>query len=132
MDRQKEVDESWKESAKETIIGGKKEGCEDHACGCSHDHDHDHGHAEEDTSPLEINFVNYVSSLGFQSMIFLGEIPHPMTNKTEKNIDQAKFIIDTLAMLKDKTKGNLTQQEQQLLDASVYELRTPPKIGRLF
>ena len=56
-------------------------------------------------------------------MIFLGEIPNPITEKTEKNIDQAKFLIDTLAMLKDKTKGNLSKQEEDLLNASVYELQ---------
>ncbi|OGX07334.1 MAG: hypothetical protein A2Y03_10985 [Omnitrophica WOR_2 bacterium GWF2_38_59] len=72
---------------------------------------------------MEINFINYITSLGFQAMIFLGEIPNPITGETENNIDQAKFLIDTLALLKDKTKGNLSRQEADLLNASVYELQ---------
>ena len=56
-------------------------------------------------------------------MIFLGEVPHPATQQTEKNLDQAKFLIDTLVMLKEKTKGNLNKQEENLLNASVYELQ---------
>ena len=42
-------------------------------------------------------------------------VAHPVTGKTEKNVDQAKFLIDTLSMLKDKTKGNLNPHE--LLEA---------------
>ncbi|MCA9407908.1 MAG: DUF1844 domain-containing protein [Candidatus Omnitrophica bacterium] len=72
---------------------------------------------------MEINFLNYISSLGYQALIFLGEIPNPMTNQPEKNLPQAKFLIDTLTMLKEKTKGNLNRQEETLLNSSVYELQ---------
>ena len=44
----------------------------------------------------QLDFFNYIASLGFQTMIFLGEMPNPITNKTEKNLKQAKFLIDTL------------------------------------
>jgi len=56
-------------------------------------------------------------------MIFLGEMPNPTTNQTEKNLDQAKFIIDTLTMIKEKTEGNLNEQEQNILNSSIYELQ---------
>ena len=44
----------------------------------------------------QLDFFNYIASLGFQTMIFLGEMPNPITNKVEKNLKQAKFLIDTL------------------------------------
>lgn len=112
MNQEKSVDESWKETA-ET----QKENL-------------DHAPAEEskqespaETAGFEVNFVNYVTSLGFQTMIFLGEIDNPITQKKDQNLDQAKFLIDTLAMLKEKTQGNLSEQEDSLLSATVYELQ---------
>ena len=72
---------------------------------------------------IEVNFLNYVTSLGFQTMIFMGEVPNPVTNTVEKNLVQAKFLIDTLSMLKEKTAGNLSSQERDLLENSVYELQ---------
>ncbi len=68
-------------------------------------------------------FLNYVSGLAYQAMIFLGEIPNPMTNLPETNLEQAKFVIDTLAMLRAKTQGNLTKKEEDLLNSSLYELQ---------
>ncbi len=67
--------------------------------------------------------MNYVSSLGFQSLIFMGVVPNPMTNEVTKNLDQAKFLIDTLVMIKGKTEGNLEKQEEDLLNATCYELQ---------
>jgi hypothetical protein len=79
---------------------------------------------QNDDSPLpEIDFLGYISSLAFQAMIFLGEIESPVTGKAEKHIPQAKLLIDTLILLRDKTKGNLSEQENQLLEASIYELQ---------
>jgi len=111
MEREKHVDESWKEEAKKDDHG--------HECGCGHDHGHEH--AEEQT--VEINFMNYITSLGFQALIFMGAIPNPITNEMDKNLIQARFIVDTLVMLKEKTKGNLSEQEANLLESSIYELQ---------
>ena len=116
MDREKHVDESWKESVageKESLIKGTDPA------------EHSHGDVSaDDLGAMEVNFVNYVTSLAFQALIFLGEIPNPMAdNKIEQNLPQAKFLIDTLSMLRDKTKGNLTKDEEDLLSASVYELQ---------
>ena len=70
----------------------------------------------------QLDFFNYIASLGFQTMIFLGEMPNPITNQVEKNLKQAKFLIDTLIILRDKTKGNLSKEEDDLLNGSIYEL----------
>jgi hypothetical protein len=71
----------------------------------------------------QLDFFNYIASLGFQTMIFLGEMPNPITNQVEKNLKQAKFLIDTLLILRDKTKGNLSKEEDDLLNGSIYELQ---------
>jgi len=80
---------------------------------------------EEQTPDAEpqLDFFNYIASLGFQTMIFLGEMPNPISNKSEKNLKQAKFLIDTLVILRDKTKGNLSKEEDDLLNGSIYELQ---------
>jgi len=70
----------------------------------------------------KLDFFNYIASLGFQTMIFLGEMPNPITNQVDKNLKQAKFLIDTLIILRDKTKGNLSKEEDDLLNGSIYEL----------
>jgi hypothetical protein len=71
----------------------------------------------------QLDFFNYIASLGFQTMIFLGEMPNPITNQIDKNLKQAKFLIDTLIILRDKTKGNLSKEEDDLLNGSIYELQ---------
>jgi len=48
---------------------------------------------------------------------------NPETQQTQKDPAQAKFIIDTLGMLQEKTKGNLTSEECKLLENLLYELR---------
>lgn len=77
----------------------------------------------DNTKKIEPNFSMFISSLSMQSLIFLGEIDNPITHKKEENLEQAKYIIDTLAMLKEKTKGNLTASEANILDNVLYELR---------
>ena len=73
--------------------------------------------------PPEANFSLFMSSLGLQASIALGLMPSPITKKTEKNLEQAKFLIDTLAMIQEKTKGNLTKDETETLERLLYELR---------
>ena len=48
---------------------------------------------------------------------------NPLTGKTEKSLDQAKYMIDLLQLLKDKTAGNLDKDEQNLLNGCLYDLR---------
>ena len=76
----------------------------------------------QEAAEPKLDFFNYIASLGFQTMIFLGEMPNPITNQVEKNLKQAKFLIDTLIILRDKTKGNLSKEEDDLLNGSIYEL----------
>ena len=58
----------------------------------------------KDQYNVELDFISYITSLGYQALIFLGEAPNPMTNETEKNLKQAKFLLDTLIIIQEKTK----------------------------
>ena len=119
LEKEKYIDESWKESA-----NTEKESLQNIKDNVSQSKAHDSSSQESDGSVPEVNFINYVTSLTFQALIFLGEIPHPMEeNKIEMNLPQAKFIIDTLIVMREKTKGNLTPEEERLLGASIYELQ---------
>lgn len=74
-------------------------------------------------SQLSTDFGHFIIGLGMQALIFLGDAPNPLTNKKEKNLEQAGYIIDVLDMLKDKTKGNLTKDEADIIETTLYELR---------
>ena len=71
----------------------------------------------------DVSFDSFISGLSMQAMIFLGLIPNPLTKKTEVNLEQSRYIIDTIDMLKEKTKGNLTAEETELIEAALYELK---------
>lgn len=72
---------------------------------------------------FEADFATFVYSLNTQALLFLGKIPNPATGKYEKNIDMAKYLIDTIDMLSKKTKGNLDENEGKLVENILYDLR---------
>jgi len=71
----------------------------------------------------QIDFPSYVLSYYTQSLVLLGEVPNPYTNKKEEDLEAARHMVDILGMLKDKTRGNLSAEEAQLLDSVLYEVR---------
>ncbi len=80
--------------------------------------------AQEDKPRIpEASFSLFTSSLVTQALISLGEVENPFSKKNEQNLDQAKFTIDTLEIIREKTKGNLTEDEAKLLDTALYDLR---------
>ncbi len=82
------------------------------------------GRAQQQAGPLPpVEFSGLVLSLSHTAMIHLGQIPDPGTGKPARNLALARHTIDTLAMLKDKTQGNLTQEEQRLIDHALTDLR---------
>jgi hypothetical protein len=68
-------------------------------------------------------FTVFLSSLSLQATIALGRIENPLTGKIEKNLEQARFLIDTLDIIKEKTKGNLSPQEENVLNDMLFNLR---------
>jgi hypothetical protein len=70
-----------------------------------------------------IDFPSYVLSYYTQGLVLLGEVPNPYTNKKEEDLEAARHMIDILTMLEEKTQGNLSHEEKQLLESVLYELR---------
>jgi hypothetical protein len=69
------------------------------------------------------SLVLLAASLTTEAMIAMGLVPHPLSGKTETDLEQAKYAIDTIAMLFDKTQGNRTAEETAQLDSMLHELR---------
>lgn len=82
------------------------------------------GAKTEEPPPLpEATFSTFIYSLSTSALIHLGEIPEPTTEKVMKSLPLAKQTIDILAILQEKTKGNLAQDEETLLNTLLYDLR---------
>jgi hypothetical protein len=71
----------------------------------------------------EIDFTHFIFSLSTSALIQLGEIEDPFTQKLVKNLPLAKQTIDLIGMLREKTKGNLTPEEEKVIDYVLYDLR---------
>ncbi|MFH0888719.1 MAG: DUF1844 domain-containing protein [Planctomycetota bacterium] len=92
---EKKVDEEWKQKASEE----KKHLSED----------------VKDKESVELpppDFNTYLTSMSVQVLISLGQIENPITKKKEIDLPQGRYIIDLLTLLKEKTKGNLTKEEE--------------------
>ena len=102
-DPQKKVDESWKDTVeKEKFVSPPED-------------------LSAAASPA--GFLEFISTLAMQAMMGMGEVPHPDTRQTVEDLPQAKYLIDTIQLLSDKTKGNLSPEEANALKNILYELR---------
>jgi hypothetical protein len=70
-----------------------------------------------------LDFHTFLFSLASSAMIHLGDLPHPEGGTTERNLPQAKQTIDLMALLEEKTKGNLTAEEARFLGGALRDLR---------
>ncbi|MBI4654539.1 MAG: DUF1844 domain-containing protein [Nitrospirae bacterium] len=82
--------------------------------------------SEEGKTPHlpQANFINHILELSTAAFISIGVIPNPLTGEADKNMLQAKYLIDTLEMLGEKTKGNLTADEEKQLENVLFNLHT--------
>lgn len=69
------------------------------------------------------SFVNFLSTLATNAAASLGAMPHPVTGQRSLDLDTGKYWLDVLAMLSEKTKGNLHPQESRLLEGLLGDLR---------
>lgn len=76
---------------------------------------------EENINP--VSFAAFVMSMATTAAVHFGDLADPSTGASYKNIQAAGQMIDLLAMLQEKTKGNLEADEQELLEQVLYELR---------
>lgn len=102
----KKIDQSWKDAVSKERTGPEENKAEDTG-----------------GRDIEVNFPLFISGLMMEGLIAIGDAEHPVTKKKEVNIPHGKFIIDTISMLKDKTKNNLTKEEGDMLEAILYDLR---------
>ena len=71
----------------------------------------------------EVTFSAFIMSLNTSALYHLGEIKDPQTGQSEINYELARHAIDTLVMLKDKTRGNLNRDEEEMLKNIVYDVK---------
>jgi hypothetical protein len=109
MDNQNSTDESWKEEARrekerlDAELRAEKE-------------------RRTQLQP-EPTFAQFLTGLATQALLALGEVENPLTGKREVDLPAAKYVIDVVALLKEKTSGNLDEQEQALVAQLLTELR---------
>jgi hypothetical protein len=78
---------------------------------------------EEPEKRGEFHFIQLVLMFQTAAMQQMGKIQNPITKKTERDLNQAKFSIDMLEMIQQKTEGNLSENENKFLDHVLFELR---------
>jgi hypothetical protein len=78
----------------------------------------------QDREASTINFVAFVLSLAHTAAVHFGDVPDPVSGeKSQASLPAAQQMIDILALLEEKTRGNLTAEERQLLEQVLFELR---------
>lgn len=104
----KKVDEEWKRRADEEKAQAAKK-------------------AEAEKAKQRVypnaSFSNIVAWIAAQALICLGEVEDPAKKTKEPDLAQARYLVDTLMVLKQKTKGNLTPEEERQLEAILYDLQ---------
>lgn len=70
-----------------------------------------------------VDFITFVYSMASTAMVHLGEMPDPSSGQTLQDVPLAKHTIDTLGMLEEKTKGNLSEEENRQLKDILGHLR---------
>lgn len=111
-----QVDEDWKKS-----VADEKARLKEEETGEEPD-------AEEAppgrTGPLpEPDILSFMSGLYMQTLAALGAIENPVTGKREPNREEASYMIDTIGMLREKMKGNLTEDEEAYVQSMLTDLR---------
>ncbi len=115
----KRVDESWKEQAEREkhVVDAKaapstSSGIQQPSASRP---------AAEETP--QARFDLFVSGLAMEALIAMGEMPHPTTRKQSANLPHAKYLVDLIGILAEKTKGNLSVDEDRMLSDTLYQLR---------
>lgn len=70
-----------------------------------------------------VDFTTFILSLGSSALVHMGEVVHPDLGEADVNLVMAKQTIDMLAMIREKTQGNLDKDESSYLDSMLYDLR---------
>jgi hypothetical protein len=79
--------------------------------------------AQEEAFSTVLNFSTFILSLTTSALVCLGELPDPITKEKTLNLPLAQQTISIIEVLKEKTKGNLTEDEENLIGTVLYDLR---------
>ena len=71
----------------------------------------------------ELGFSTFILSLSTSALVHLGELPDPVTNEKGANLQLAQQTISVIELLKEKTRGNLTEEEGKLIETVLYDIR---------
>jgi hypothetical protein len=99
---QKKIDESWKDEVARQKGESKP---------------------EPGAPKTPLSLVTFLTSLGYQTLMQLGELPHPETQERQVDLEGAKETIDLLVLLEAKTRGNRTAEEEQIFKTLLPELQ---------
>ena len=113
----KKVDESWKEQAER-----EKQVVSQDTAGPSIPQPRDAGLTSPEGLP-QARFDLFISGLAMEALIALGDMPHPTTRKQSVQLPHARYLIDLLGVLEQKTAGNLTADEDKMFKETLYQLR---------
>ena len=116
----KRVDESWKEQAereKRVTDAASPSKAQEPGQGTGPSRE-----GTRDELP-QARFDLFIQGLAMEALIGLGDAPHPTTRKQAVNLPHTKYLIDLLGVLEEKTKGNLTVDEERLFKDLLYQLR---------
>ena len=105
----KRVDEAWKARAEQEKRAAEQQ--------------QDSGRPNTRPPLPEPSLKTFVSGLAGQVLINMGLFESPASGRRETDMEQAKYSIDLLQILKDKMRGNLTEEEEKLIDTVLYDLR---------
>jgi uncharacterized protein DUF1844 len=81
------------------------------------------GEVRSVTSESPIAFNTFIIGLASTALIHLGDTANPETGRTERNLELARESLDLLSMLREKTRGNLTDEEEKLFTTILTDLR---------
>jgi Domain of unknown function (DUF1844) len=77
----------------------------------------------QDIGPQDLTFASFVVGLSTEALALMGEMPHPATGERINDLPGSQQLIDIIGILQEKTRGNLTSDEDTLLEAILFELR---------
>lgn len=116
------IDEDWKSQVQaEKAAGGESASTGGSAGGTQASQQHVPDPGDIPMPPASLDML--ITTLATEVLVALGAVPHPATGQTQVHRNQAQFLIDTIDVLRQKTKGNLTPDEQQMIESVLHQLR---------
>ncbi len=119
------IDEDWKSQVEAEKEAAKHatDSSEASAAGPSADAGPSGADLPDDPQMPPASFEMLLTTLATEAMMAMGQMPHPVTGETQVRRNQAKYLIDTIEVLKDKTEGNLSEPEAAAIEGLLHQLR---------